>query len=302
MAHPTQLKTVKDDPRFVHGKLPVNGQSLRFVMGGEGPAILLVHGWLGTSYSWRRLMPILADSFKVVAVDMRGYGDSTKPYTGYDGLTLKEDLRAVVALLGLQNVTVIGHDMGALPALLYAAHHPDEVKALGYFDEPLPGYNLDTFTAFRQENPFVYWWFAFNAQPHLPALMWEGKETEIIDYFLSSMVADPTSITSEDKNEYVRGLKTPGGLHGSFGWYREVLTTSEQIVAATQQRLQLPVLALNGQYGHPGVGDQMTLIADHITSVTIPNCGHLPAEEKPQETADAIKQFWQFWQSQRGDQ
>lgn len=284
-----------DTPEFTatfrHLKLPGNGVLHHLVLGGSGPPLVLVHGWMGSWYHWRRVMPLLAKSHTVIAVDARGYGDSDKPEVGYDGLTIVEDLRAIARLLGLGPLVIAGHDMGALPALLYAAHHPAEVRALVYIDEPLPGYNLDRFTAFSKDNPFVYWWFAFNSQPHLPALMWSGKEDVLVDYFLSAMAADPSSISSEDKAEYVRGLRKPGGLHGSFGWYRDVLKTADQILEATRSKLSLPVLAINGQFGHPGVAEQMRLIADNVSGTTIPHCGHLPAEEQPEQTAKAILDF-----------
>lgn len=276
---------------FRSGKVPANGVTLHYVEAGAGPPILLVHGWLGTSYHWRRVMPLLAARHRVVALDMRGYGDSDKPYGGYDGLTLAEDLRQASAMLGLDRPVVVGHDMGALPALLFAAGSPDAVRGLVYVDEPLPGYNLDRFTAFTRENPFVYWWFAFNAQPRVPALMWQGKEAELVDWFLTSMVADPSAITAEAKAEYVRGLRKPGGLDASFGWYREALTTAEQIRAATAEKMRVPVLAINGQYGHPGVEEQMRLVAEAVTGVTLEACGHLCADERPDAFAEAVLAF-----------
>jgi pimeloyl-ACP methyl ester carboxylesterase len=194
-------------------------------------------------------------------------------------------------MLGLDRPVVVGHDMGALPALLFAAGSPDSVRGLVYVDEPLPGYNLDRFTAFTRENPFVYWWFAFNAQPRVPALMWQGKEAELVDWFLTSMVADPSAITAQDKGEYVRGLRKPGGLDASFGWYREALTTADQIRAATAEKMRVPVLAINGQYGHPGVEEQMRLVAETVTGVTLEACGHLCAEERPDAFAEAVLGF-----------
>lgn len=272
-------------------KIRANDVMLHVTMVGDGVPILLLHGWLGTSYHWRRVMPLMAAHHRVVAVDARGYGESDKPLTGYDGETIAEDLRQLSEALQLERPIVVGHDMGALPALLLAARHPEAVRALVYVDEPLPGYNLDRFTAFTRENPFVYWWFAFNAQPHLAAMMWAGKEAELVDYFLTAMVADPAVISAEDKAEYVRGLRKPGGLHGSFGWYRDVLTTADQIRAATARRLQTPVLAVNGQFGHPGVAEQMRLVADRVEGVTLGGCGHLCAEEKPAEFAAALLGF-----------
>jgi pimeloyl-ACP methyl ester carboxylesterase len=276
---------------LVHGKMPVNGINLHFVMAGSGPAIILVHGWLGSAYHWRKLMPLLATSHTVLALDARGYGESDKPYSGYDGRTIASDILMLSQQLGLQRPIVVGHDMGALPALLLAAEHPDAVSGLVYVDEPLPGYNLDRFTAFSEENPFVYWWFSFNSQPHLPAALWAGREAELVDYFLTAMSADPGAISEADKAEYVRCLRKPGGLHGSFGWYRDVLLTGRQIRAATQTKIRTPVLAINGQFGHPGVEEQMQLVAETVEGVTIEGCGHLCAEEKPGEMADAILAF-----------
>ncbi|WP_298123812.1 alpha/beta hydrolase [Brevundimonas sp.] len=273
------------------GKVFANGVTLHFVAAGEGVPLLLVHGWMGSSHHWRKVIPLLAARHRVVAVDMRGYGDSDKPYGGYDGRTLAEDLRQVCVALGLDRPIVVGHDMGALPALLMAAETPEAVRGLVYVDEPLPGYNLDRFTVFTADNPFVYWWFAFNAQPRLPALMWAGKEAELVDYFLTSMAADPAAISAGDKAEYVRGLRKPGGLDASFGWYREALTTGAQIREATATPMRTPVLAVNGQWGHPGVEEQMRLVATTVTGVTLAACGHLCAEEQPEAFAEAVLNF-----------
>lgn len=283
--------TQTESPMFQHIKVPSNGLMHHVVMGGEGPPLLLLHGWMGSSYHWRKLMPLLAKHHTVIAPDARGYGESDKPAHGYDGRTLVQDIRGIAKALGLQRCFVLGHDMGALPALLLAADHPEDVRGLIHVDEPLPGYNLDQFTAFRKENPFVYWWFAFNAQPHVPALMWAGKEAELVDYFLTAMSADPSTHSPQDKAEYVRGLRKPGGLDGSFGWYRDALVTADQIVAATRSKIKTPTLAINGAYGHPNVGEQMALVAETVSSVTLANCGHLCAEEKPEEMAAAILAF-----------
>lgn len=288
----SNVNTPEFNAQFSHRKAMVNGVVLHYVIGGQGPALLLLHGWMGSWYSWRKVMPLLAKRFTVIAPDARGYGDSTKPYTGYDGLTVKEDMRQLVQSLGYRKVIAIGHDMGAPVALLYAAHHPDEVSGFGYLDEPLLGYNLDQFTAFRKENPFIYWWFAFNATDHVPALLWQGKEAQMVDFMISSMVADARSVSAEDKAEYVRGLLSPGGLHGSFGWYRESLRTSQQIVEATQGRkLATPVLAFNGEFGHPGVKAQFAEICTDIAGEVIPFCGHLVAEEQPEAVASQILHF-----------
>lgn len=281
------------DETFSHRKAFVNGILLHFVIGGSGPPLLLLHGWMGSWYSWRKVMPKLAEKFTVIAPDARGYGDSEKPYAGYDGSTVAADFLGLLEQLGAGPAFVMGHDMGAPVALLMAAEHPDRVQGVGYFDEPLLGYSLDRFTAFHAENPFVYWWFPFNATRHVAALLWEGKEAVMVDYLLNSMIVDQRKISAEDRAEYVRGLVSPGGLHGSFGWYRDSLVTSAQIRSAVSRErpLRVPLLALNGAWGHPGVFEQFEGLATHITGETIPNVGHLLAEEAPEEVVRAILSF-----------
>jgi pimeloyl-ACP methyl ester carboxylesterase len=297
MSNPTLAaasESASSPPVFSRRKVFVNGVLLHVVIGGSGPALLLIHGWLGSSYSWRKVMPLLARHFTVIAPDVRGYGDSAKPDAGYDGLTIKEDMRQLLQALGHRQAYVMGHDMGAPVALLHAAHHPEEVLGVGYFDEPLLGFNLERFTAFRADNPFVYWWFAFNATPHVAAMLWEGKEDRMVDYLLTAMVADPGSLSAADKAEYVRGLRSPGGLHGSFGWYRDSLRTAQQTVDAIGGRvLDVPLLALNGQFGHPGVREQFAGLVRTVEGSTLPGAGHLIAEEQPLAVAQEIIDFAQ---------
>jgi pimeloyl-ACP methyl ester carboxylesterase len=269
-----------------------NGVLMHAVTGGTGPAAILVHGWLGSSYSWRKVLPLLSEHLTLIVPDMRGYGDSGKPFESYDGLTTVADLRALADALGHDRIYIIGHDMGAPVALLYAATHPDQTLGVGYFDEPLLGFNLDRFTAFSATNPFIYWWFAFNATEHLAAFLWSGKEAEMVDFMITSMVADPRSVDDVARAEYVRGLKSPGGLHGSFGWYRDSLKTSAQIADALKaQKLRVPLLALNGQYGHPGVVEQFDGLAQTVEGSTIPGVGHLIPEEAPDIVARYILDF-----------
>ena len=103
-----------DPAVFSHHTAQANGVRLHYVRGGQGPVLLLWHGFLETWYCWRKIMPRLAESYTVVAPDMRGYADSDKPATGYDARTLAEDFRALVQQLGLPGpVILVAHDMGA---------------------------------------------------------------------------------------------------------------------------------------------------------------------------------------------
>jgi pimeloyl-ACP methyl ester carboxylesterase len=122
-----------------HHTAQVNGTRLHYVTAGQGPAVMLLHGWPQTCYEWRHVMGLLADDFTVIAPDLRGFGYSAKPAAGYDAGTMAADLAALSDHLGLREITVIGHDWGAVFGYVYAAASPDQVSALGIVEMALPG-------------------------------------------------------------------------------------------------------------------------------------------------------------------
>lgn len=275
---------------FAKSTVHANGVDLCVYRAGQGPAIVLLHGWMGKAYSWRKLAPLLTDRFTVIVPDMRGYGASAKPADGYDARTLKNDVRGVVQALGLSRPLVVGHDMGALPAFLYAADHADEIAGLAYLDEPLPGYNLDGYTIFQ---PPIggFWWFGFNWTPGLSELLLDGKEREFVKFIMSAMIADKAALTEADFDEYAASYRGAVNIAGTVGWYRAVLDTAEQIRSAGRLPVSLPLLALGGEYGISGTLEQMKAVHDAPEGGVIPGCAHLLAEEKPQELADWLIRF-----------
>ncbi len=280
---------------FKHVKLFVNGIRLHARIGGEGQPVLLMHGWLGTSYTWRHVAPKLVEAgYQVICPDMRGNGDSEKPMSGYDGLTLVEDMRQMLQQLGVaEKVHVAGWDMGALPAYLFAATYPEEVASLTYIDEPLPSVNLHTFTTFTKENHGGYWHFGFNSAEHLPELLIKGKEREFWNYFYSLMLYNPASITEADKDEYMRSYTSAGGIRGSVDWYKEALTTTDQFAAAIAKgKLTLPVMGIGGQYGSAYTHEQLAAISDNVHGGIIPDSGHMVAEEQPEKLVEYFLNFF----------
>ncbi|HLN94379.1 MAG TPA: alpha/beta hydrolase [Flavobacterium sp.] len=285
---------------FTHQRIFSNGVRLHLRVAGTGKPILLVHGWLGTSYTWRKIAPLLvAAGYQVICPDMRGYGDSDKPLTGYDGLTLVEDLRAIIAQLGItEKVQVVGWDMGALPTFLFAAHYPNEVASITYLDEPLPSVNLHELTTFKKENYGGYWHFGFNSATDLPELLIHGKEREFWNYLYSIMLYNPEAVSEEDKDEYMRTYAAAGGIRGSVGWYKEALTTTDQFARFLQkEKLTVPVLALGGQFGSPYTYTQLAPYCQQITGGIIPECGHMVAEEQPERLFEQLLPFFQAHQN-----
>jgi len=278
-----------------HSRAFANGILQHFVIAGEhsdSPVVLLLHGWLGTWYSWRKVIPLLAGDFTVVAPDMRGLGDTDKPESGYDAENMARDVRALLETIGLggRPVVVAGHDMGAPVALVYAYDNPGAVQGLVYVDEPLPGFNLDPFTQFTPDNLLPYWWFGFHSQHNLAEMLVAGKEREYMEFFLRGMVQDQSAITAEDRDEYIRTFASAGGVRGSFGWYRAIFQTATQIqMRAAKSKLTIPVLGVNGAWGHAKTGEQLTAVAVSPESAVLADCGHLVPDEKPYELVEAMR-------------
>ena len=124
-----------DLPKGAESKFAqVNGIRLHYVKMGEGPLLILLHGWPQTWYEWRKVMPALANKFTVVAPDLRGLGLSEKTPTGYDKHTIANDIAALVKHLGEQSAIVVGHDMGGKVAYVLSLLHPELVTKLVLVD------------------------------------------------------------------------------------------------------------------------------------------------------------------------
>jgi len=117
-----------------------------------------------------------------------------------------------------------------------------------------------------------------------------GKEREYMEFFLRGMVQNQSAITAADREEYLRTFASAGGVRGSFGWYRAIFQTSLQIQErAANGKLSIPVIGVNGDWGHANTGEQLHVITESPESVVIPNCGHLVPEESPEELVAAIR-------------
>ena len=263
---------------------------LHAVIGGEGPPLLLVHGWPETWYAWRLLMPALARDFEVIAIDQRGIGLSDKPQDGYDTGTLAQDLVALMDALGHERFAVVGHDTGFAISYALAADHPDRVDRVALAEIPGPP------GAAPPPPLFVpaplndrLWHIPFNRVEKLPEQLITGREDA---YFGYEFAIQGGTLPDEVVDYYVRILSEPGVLTGSLGFYRAFDTTVAQNVERKNRRLAMPVLAIGGaaSYGEH-VSEAMQIVADDVQSVVIPDTGHWVAEEAPDKMLAALAEF-----------
>src|SRR5262252_5511435 len=262
------------------------------VTGGDGPPLLLVHGWPQTWYAWRMLMPALARDFSVVAVDQRGIGLSDKPRDGYDTATLARDLVALMEALGHQRFAMYGTDVGMPIAYALAADHPDRLERLIVSEAPLPGVSPSPPLFLPPPLNERLWHLAFNQLPKVNEQLVTGRE----DIFFGAEFdasAGTNKLPAEAVRYYIDTLAADSDhLRGSFEFYRAIPTIIAQNEQRKTRRLTVPVLAIGGaESSGEGVGNTMKLAADDVQTLVIPGCGHWVAEQAPEDLLDALTVF-----------
>jgi pimeloyl-ACP methyl ester carboxylesterase len=281
-----------DNVTFSHHMTTVNGIQMHYVIGGHGDPVVLLHGWPETWYEWRHVMPSLAKNYTVIAPDLRGLGDSSKPVTGYDGRTVAEDIHQLVGKLGFKTIFLVGHDIGTFIVYSYAAAHPSEVKALAVMEAPIPGF-------YPPVRP-VLWWVPFHQTPDVPEALVQGKEMLYLSWFYHNLANNPAAITQEDINEYVSHYSAPGGMRAGFEYYRAIPQDAIQNMNYSKTKLTMPVLGLGGGYtpafgGNvtmPSVVYGMKILAQNVTGIIVPNSGHWIPEEQPEFLTDQLLKFF----------
>ena len=265
---------------------------LHAVTGGNGPPLLLVHGWPQLWYAWRMLMPALARDFSVVAVDQRGIGLSDKPQDGYDTGTLASDLVKLMGALGHQRFALYGTDVGMPIAYALAADHPDRVERLVVSEAPLPGISPSPPLFLPPVLNARLWHLAFNQLPVINEQLVTGRE----DIFFGAEFdasAGTSKLPADVVKYYVDTLAaSPDALRGSFGIYRAFPAIIAQNEQRKTRRLTMPVLAIGGaeSFGEQ-VGKTMELVADDVQTVVLPDCAHWLAEQAPDAMLAALIGF-----------
>jgi pimeloyl-ACP methyl ester carboxylesterase len=264
---------------------------LHAVIGGAGPPLLLIHGWPGTWYYWRLVMPALARDFEVVAVDQRGIGLSDKPDDGYDAGTLAGDLAALMDALGHERFAVVGVDTGMLIGYALAADHPDRVERVALGEAPLPGITPPYPLILPDQLKDRLWHIPFNQLAETNEKLVRGREDTFFGAEFSAS-AGTNKLPKEAVDYYVQGLRDPEALHGSFQLYRAFGATATQNEQRKTRRLTMPVLAMGGaESSGEGPGNTMRLVADDVQTLVIPGIGHWLAEQAPEAMTAALTEF-----------
>ncbi|OZD12607.1 alpha/beta hydrolase [Rhodococcus sp. 06-156-3C] len=280
---------------FRHEFATVRGMQMHYVVGGTGPAMVLLHGWPQTWFEWREIMPALARTHTVYAVDLPGLGDSRGTPPSLDKATLATYVHDLVAdQLGQRDIDIVGHDLGAAVAFRYAAQYPSEVDQLAYLDLPLPGPAID-----GQQYRSLSWHIAFHSQPSVPEMLVTGRVRSYLADFYPRVAYRGTAFggpgatspfTDAEIDEYARTYDRPEVLRAGFDLYRSLDRDVDANVAARPISTPTLVMAAEGQA--ESVRATLTSVVTTIEhSVDVPHSGHWLVEENPEFVTRTLSGF-----------
>jgi pimeloyl-ACP methyl ester carboxylesterase len=278
-----------------HGYADLGEVRLHYVTAGEGDAVVLLHGWPQTWHMWRDVIPGLAARYRVIAPDLRGLGDSSRPVTGYDKKTIAEDVwRLAHDVLGEEKLFVVGHDWGGPTAYALAAQHRDAVRRMAIFDAPVPGDGTPVMFSNR-------WHHGLHWEQDFPEALTAGREDVYLGFFYRNWGARPDAISQAAQREYVRAYRLPGAMRAGFNLYRATpqdVADNEAFVA--QGKLAMPILCYGGPHGRGrGIAaiESWRRVADDVRGGIAEGCGHWIPEERP---AWVVEQLLAFFAEDRG--
>ncbi|MFJ4985874.1 alpha/beta fold hydrolase [Streptomyces sp. NPDC088732] len=274
----------------------VNGFRMHYLRGGRGSPVVLIHGFPQSWAEWRDQMGPLSKNHTVIAVDLRGAGNSEVTKGGYAKAQMARDVHELLKQLKLNNgVQVVGHDVGLWVSYAYAAQWPREVRRMAVMEAPVPDDGMYSFPALNA-NPKVpsMWHFGLFQLPLAERLI-AGHERVFVEGFVGELLQNKSAFTPSDYDFYAHYLKEPGRTVAWMKMYRELRGDVEQNKKfLAQGKLRMPVLAVGGQSSFGGrIADQWRTYAVDVEGRVVKGSGHWVTEEQPQDVTNLLKSFLQ---------
>ncbi len=281
---------IKPFPASFHAQqMAVTGGTQYVRVGGQGPAVLLLHGFGDTGDMWAPLAEVLVKDHTVIVPDLRGMGLSSHPETGYEKVAQARDLAAILDQLKIQKIALVTHDIGNMVGYALAAQYPDRVTKWVVIDAPLPG--LGTWYA-QLTNPKV-WHFNFRG-PDVERLV-AGRERILLDRFYNDLSANPAAIDDQTRDHYAALYARPNAIHDAFSGQFAAFTQDgedNKALFAKEGKLPMPVLAIGGDHSFgASMQSELASVASNVRGVVLTNSGHWIMEEQPQQTIGIVVPF-----------
>ena len=274
-------------PGFRTDDIRTAGATIHVRVGGQGPAVVLLHGFGDTGDMWAPVAAALASRHTAIVPDLRGMGLSSHPEKGYEKARQAADIAAVMNALKIEKADLVTHDIGNMVGYALAARYPERVTRWVAIDAPLPGVGpWDEII----KSPML-WHFNFRG-PDVERLV-AGRERIYLDRFWNELSANPKAIDEATREHYAKLYALPGAMHSAFNQFAAFNQDAiDNKAFAARRKLAMPVLALGGDHSFgTQMGDIMSLVASNVTDRVIEDSGHWVMEEQPAETTAMIAGF-----------
>jgi pimeloyl-ACP methyl ester carboxylesterase len=282
------------DP-WKHDHVEANGIRFHYVTAGEGPLVLLLHGFPQFWYAWRHQIPALAKKFRVVAPDLRGYGDTDKPkgVRHYKTSILADDIAALVAAFGEKKARIAGHDWGGAVAWVTAANHADVVEKLAILNCPHPGQMRKHLLTNPRQLKKSWYMFFFQA-PWLPERAILKNNASVVKPMFRGLAKNKAAFSDEDLEQFRQAMQKPGALTAALNYYRAAFRYPW---AGPKHKIAAPTLVIWGE-NDAALGKELTFGQDSFVKGSyrieyIPDCSHWVNEEQPQQVSELLTEFFQ---------
>jgi pimeloyl-ACP methyl ester carboxylesterase len=285
-------KTMGDHVPLKSESIQLADFRMHYMIGGSGPAVVLVHGAWDSWWAWRTIATELVKTHTVIIPAMRGLALSGKPLAGYDGDTLGRDIHDVLEALGIDRVSVVGHDWGGQGAYTLAAQFPETVERLAIFEWALPGTGFIEAAWTPQPEGNYLWHMGLQSVPDIAEVLIRNSLRPFMDFFFNNYAAVRGAISAESLDHYVGLYEQPGALRALMAIYHELWVDADQTAVHLQKPLKMPILAYGGDacWGS-ATFESVKLAGSDVTGGVIPMCGHWVAEEQPEFVLTELKAF-----------
>ena len=264
---------------------------IHYLKAGTGKkALVLIHGFGDTSHMWIPLFDEFGKDYTIIAPDMRGLGESSRPAGGYDKKTIAADIHELMKSLGVEKINLVGHDIGLMMAYAYAAQYPNDVEKLALLEAPIPGIGEIWEKVYTTP---ALWHFHFVNSPIALELV-KGRERIFLEHFWLTLSPHPETFSEADRRLYAKSYAQAGAMRAAFEMFKAFNTqdaTDNRSFAG--RKLTMPVLTIEGDKAMGGALEtQSKIVANNVTSIILTDTGHWLMEQRPAETKAELKKFF----------
>jgi pimeloyl-ACP methyl ester carboxylesterase len=272
---------------FTVSDIAVSGATIHVRTGGQGEAVVLLHGFGETGDTWVPLAAELAKDHTVVVPDLRGMGLSSRPAGGYDKKTQGQDIAQLLDALHIRRAALVTHDIGNMVGYAFAAQFPDRVSRFVIIDAPLPG--IGPWDAIARRHAVWHWSFWGADAERLVA----GRERIYLDRFWNEFTAPGNRYPEALRQHHAELYAMPGAMHAAFEQFKAFdQDVIDNQAFAAKAKLRMPVLAVGGERSYGAtMATIMREVATDVTGKIITGSGHWVLEERPAELIAAVRGF-----------